>query len=562
MLRIAGILLLCAPLAAQNVGRITGAVVDAATNQPIAKVHVGSVTDDDPSSNTFVGTLTQADGAYTLENVPAGLVRITVNMEGYKFVADPPGRETRFRLSAGETAARYVLHRRGRIFGHLTDRETGEPITGHLVIATRAEARQAYPAQTAYLEFPASQKGAEFEIPELDAGIYYLKIESNAQPTFVFSEEASPKRPPEKVYGESWYPGVARLELAAPIRLAEGESRAVDIALASRDTHSLSGVVRAPHEMAEQPLTLILQKSGLNGSVAAMPAPGGFRIDNLPPGSYRLYVFGGAPPDGSSNLRDYLILRDYVISVNNSANRPPAVNAVGSAQFEIVDRDIDNFNVTIGPYAGVAGEVRMLEKEAKLPAAFGVLLVPSVPSSTDESPPPPGAIMTNRVSPVTACGFHQDWLLPGYYWARTNNLPEGYAVAQILAGGLPTDGLMSVDSPQTPITVVLTSRPGAVAGVVRDSDQNAAPGSTVALFPEPLTDRTDRGRIQARVSAKDGSFAFRDLPPGRYRAIVLTDADVEDVESEGSMALLRRKAAGTETIEIDSGRTVTVELKR
>ena len=90
MLRIAGVLLLCAPLAAQNVGRITGTVVDAATNQPIAKVHVGSVTGD-PSSNTFVGTLTQADGAYTLENVPAGLVRITVNMEGYRFVADPPG---------------------------------------------------------------------------------------------------------------------------------------------------------------------------------------------------------------------------------------------------------------------------------------------------------------------------------------------------------------------------------------------------------------------------------------------------------------------------------------
>jgi hypothetical protein len=556
MLRVAGFLLLCAPVAAQNVGRITGTVVDAVTNQPIAKVHVGSVTGD-PSSNTFAGTLTQADGAYTLENVPAGLVRITLNLEGYKFIADPPGREPGFRLSAGETVRRdYVLRRRGRIYGHLTDRETGEPITGHLVIAARTEARQAYPAQTAYLEFPASQKGAEFEIPELDAGLYYIKIESNAQPTFVFSEEASPKRPPEKVYGESWYPGVARLELAAPIRLAESESRAVDIALASRDTHSLSGVVRAPHEMAEQPLTLILQRNGLNGGVAAMPAPGGFRIDNLPPGSYRLYAFGGAPPDGSSNLRD------YVISLNNSANRPPAVNAVGSAQFEIDDRDINNFKVTVGPYAGVAGEVRMLEEDAKLPAAFGVLLVPSGPSSADEIPPPPGTIMRNRLSPVTAGGFLQDWLLPGSYWPRANNLPEGYAVAQILAGGVPTDGLVSVDSPRTPITVVLTSRPGAVAGVVRDSDQNAVPGSTVALFPESLTDRTDRGRIQAQVSARDGSFAFRDLPPGKYRAIVLTDADVEDVESEGRTAFLRRKAEGTESIEIASGQTVTVELKR
>jgi hypothetical protein len=549
MLRIAGFLLLCAPLAAQNVGRITGTVVDAATNQPIAKVHVGSVTGD-PSANTFVGTLTEVDGAYTLENVPAGLVRITINLEGYRFVADPPGREPGFHLSAGETVRRdYALHRRGRIYGHLTDRETGDPVPGHVVIATRTEA-----LQSAYWEFPSSQKGAEFEIPELDAGLYYLKIESNAQPAFVFSEEGSPKRPPERVYGESWYPGVPRFELATPIRLVDGESRAVDIALASHDTHSVSGIVQAPREMAEQPLTLILQKNGFNGGVAAMPAPGAFRIDNLPPGSYRLFVFGGAPPGGSSTLRDYVIS-----NLNNSANRPPAVNAVGSTQFEISDRDIDNFKVTIGPYAGVSGEVRMLEEDAKLPATFGVLLAPSAPGATDEIPPPPGAIMTIRVSPVTAGKFHQDWLLPGNYWPRANNLPNGYAVAQIQAGGLPTDGLVSIDSPQTPITLVLTSRPAAVAGVVRDSDQNALPGATVVLFPEPLTDRTDRARIQRQVSANDGSFVFRDLPPGRYSAIMVTEADVE---SQDSLEYLRKKAEGTETIEVGAGQTVTVELKR
>ena len=550
MLRIAGFLLLFAtPLAAQNVGQITGTVVDAATNQPIAKVHVGSVTGD-PSSNSFVGALTGTDGAYTLENVPVGLVRITVNLEGYKIIADPPAREPGFRLSAGETVRRdFALHRRGRIYGHLTDRDTGEPITGHIVIATRTETLQG-----AYWEVPSSQKGVEFEIPELDAGLYYLKIESNAQPAFVFSEEGPPKRHPEKVYGESWYPGVPRFELATPIRLAEGENRAVDIALASHDTHTVSGVVQAPREMAEQPLTLILQRNGLNGGVAAMPSPKGFQIDNLQPGAYRLYVFGGVPPGLDSTLRD------YVISVrNNSANRPPPVDAVGSAQFEIGDRDIDNFKVTIGPYAGVAGEVRMLEEDAKVPATFGVLLAPSGPGSTDEIPPTPGGIMVSRASRVTAGKFHPDWLLPGNYWFRTNNLPGGYAVAQILAGGLPTDGLVSVDSPETPITVVLTSRPGTVAGVVRDSDQNTVPGANVVLFPEPLTDRTDRARIQAKVSAQDGSFVFRDLPPGRYVSMVLTEADVE---SQGGLESLRKKAEGTETIEIAAGQTVTVELKR
>lgn len=551
MLRIAGFLLLCAPMAAQDVGKITGTVIDAATSQPIAKVHVGSVTGD-PAANAFVGVLTGPDGAYTLENVPAGLVRMTVNLEGYKVIAEPAGREAGFRLSAGETIRRdFVLHGRGRIYGHLTDRDTGEPIAGHLVIASRTEGR---PGQTAYLEFAATQKGREFEIPELDAGLYYLKIDSNAQPAFVFSGDASPKPGHEKVYGQSWYPGVGRRDLAVPIRLAQGESRAVDIALAARETHSLSGVVAAPSALAGQPLTLLLQKNGWNGAVATMPEPGAFRIDNLSPGSYRLAVLGGAPSGGASTLRDYVIS-----GLGPSANRPPAVNAVGSAEFEIGDREIDNFKITIGPYAGVAGEVRMLEKDATLPANFGVLLSASGPWATDESPPPPGTIIVNRVSQVTAGRFHQDSMLPGDYWPHANNLAAGYAVAQILAGGLPTDGLVSVVSPETPITLVLTSRPGAVAGVVRDGDQNPVSGGTVVLFPEPLTERTDRARIQTRAPAKDGSFEFRDLPPGRYHAIALTGAELDSLRS---LAYLRARAESAETIEVAVGQRLIVELKQ
>ena len=53
---------------------------------------------------------------------------------------------------------------------YLTDRETGEPITGHLVIATRTE-RQTYPAQTRNRSFRQPEV-AEFEIPELDAELF------------------------------------------------------------------------------------------------------------------------------------------------------------------------------------------------------------------------------------------------------------------------------------------------------------------------------------------------------------------------------------------------------
>ncbi len=549
MPRLACLVLLCAPLAAQNVGKITGTVIDATTRQPIPKVHVGSITGD-PGSNAFVGVLTGPDGGYVLENVPAGLIRMTVNLDGYKFVADPPGRTPGWRLSPGETVRRdFVLHRRSRIYGRLTDRDSGKPIEGHAVIAMRTESR---PGTTAYLDFAGSQKGDQFEISELDAGLYYLQIETNAQPAFVFDEE-SEKPEPEKVYGQSWYPGVARMDQAIPIRLGEGDNREVDIALPARETHSVSGVIEAPREMAAQPLTLMLQRSGYNGVVAAMKKPGAFRIDNLPPGSYRLDVLGGAPASGGSQN-----LRDYIVSNANNLDRGPTVNAVGNAEFEIGSRDLDHLKIAIGPYAGVAGEVKMLEEDAKPPANFGVLLSPTGSWASNEIPPAPGAILMIRLSHVTGGKFHSEWLMPGDYWPRANGLPSGYAVTQVLTGGLPTDGLVAVETPETPITLVLTSHPGAIAGVVRDGDQNPVAAATVVLFPEPLTNRTDRARILTQNSAKDGSFAFRDLAPGRYHLVVLTDADAE---IEGTLDFLRNKA-GAETIEVEGGKTAMVELKR
>lgn len=553
MLRATILLLACVPCAAQNVGRITGTVTDAATHQPVPKAHVGSVTGD-PSSNTFVGALTGPDGVYTLENVPAGAIRITVNLDGYKFIPDPPGRQPGFPLAAGETLHRdYALHPQGRIYGRLIDRDSGKPITGHAVLALQMETR---PGQTFYIEHAGEQKGSEFEISKLDPGVYYLQIEAGDEPTIVVPADAGPKPAPGKVYGKSWYPDASRLDLAVPVRLGEGESRAVDIALRARDTHSLSGVVEAPRELATQPLTLTLQRSGLAGTVAGMPAPGSFRIDNLSPGGYRLALLGGKPPADIQKFRDYILFM-----ADSPTAAKPAVNAVGDAVFDISDHDIENFKIALTPYASVAGEVRMLEPDAVPPSKFGIVLAPvsetSGPTNTD--PPPPNVVMI-RVSPVTSGKFRQEWLHPGEYWPQFNNLPAGYAVAQILlGGGLPSDGTVSLSGPDTPLTIVLTSHPGAIAGVVRDSDQNPVSQATVVLFPDGLTAKTDRSRILTKSSGADGSFAFRDLAPGKYRAITLSEPDGE---RQGDVNYLREKAAGMDAIEVTGGQTVRVEVKR
>jgi hypothetical protein len=230
MFRLAIVALACAQSAlhAQNTGRITGRVIDALTRQPVSKVHVGSNTGG--PSGPFVGALTGSDGVYTLEDVPAGPIQMIVNLNGYRLIAEPAERGASFPLAAGETVRRdFIMHPQARIYGRLIDRDTGKGITGHTVSAVHKETAPGRIGYSFNSPRPDDQKGDEFSIADLDPGDYLLQIDSNEEAAFVFTGDATPKPAPTTCYGQSWYPDVARLDLAVPIHLGEGENRKVEI---------------------------------------------------------------------------------------------------------------------------------------------------------------------------------------------------------------------------------------------------------------------------------------------------------------------------------------------
>ena len=137
MLRLILMVLALAPglLPDQSLGKITGKITDAVTRQPIAQVHVGCNVGAD-----FVGVLSGPDGAYTLENVPTGEVRMTINLLGYKLISENQDADAGFQMAAGDTVTRnFAMHPLGRIHGRLTDRDSGKPIEGSLVSAGRRE---------------------------------------------------------------------------------------------------------------------------------------------------------------------------------------------------------------------------------------------------------------------------------------------------------------------------------------------------------------------------------------------------------------------------------------
>jgi TonB-linked SusC/RagA family outer membrane protein len=68
--------LIAPPLAAQGTASVSGRVVDSATAQPVAGVRVGVV-------GATIGTLTDRDGHYALQTVPAGTVRLRAQRIGF-----------------------------------------------------------------------------------------------------------------------------------------------------------------------------------------------------------------------------------------------------------------------------------------------------------------------------------------------------------------------------------------------------------------------------------------------------------------------------------------------
>ncbi len=515
----------------ENTAKITGKVTDAVTHRPVPGVHVSTTV-----GKRFVGSLTAFDGSYTLEDLPDGPARMTLNLDGYRTIIANRDKLAEFPVGTGETVTRdFEMHPLCRIYGKLTDRDSGEPIEGHPVYAMRKEH---LPGHSAFGGRSDDPKGGKFDIGNLEPGDYIVNIGAEAEPR-LSPEPAASHAQPKKFYGERWYPDVPRRDMATLIHLEEGETRNIEMAIEGRETHTLSGIVEVPHELEHEAISFVFRTAGGGrGRTAEMRSAGSFRIENLVRGTYRL-AFTSGKATGPDNI-------GFVVAT------PRLAEAVGDFDVEIADHDIENFRAVLLPGAGVNGEFHLLEQAAKLPDRMSVELVPSVDWIANL---PGGGTVVEGTSPIETARvesgrFHREPIRPGDYWPLIG-LPDGYAVVS-------PHGLMHLTAPNTPLPIVITSQPGAIAGVVVDGDQTPVRGATVVLFPDPMPEKPGPATIRAEESGPRGAFLFRNLAPGNYKAVALSGTDVA---YEGDINYLREHAAKADPIEVRAGQSATITLK-
>jgi hypothetical protein len=250
------------------------------------------------------------------------------------------------------------------------------------------------------------------------------------------------------------------------------------------------------------------------GAEGDVPKPGPFRIDGLEAGSYRVLASARAS-DGVTRL---------------FANK----------SVELTRNSVDDLALELLPGVSLRAVVKMEDDKESPPARFNVL-----PVSQDGWGPidlgPPGA---------SATAFSN--LPRGRYSFAGMRIP-GHAVVSMSLNGTPiepgSDAIL--ESPDSVLTIVLTTELGNISGVVRDASQQPVADAEVALVAMPAA------MENTVTSDANGRFTFNGLAPGGYKLFVVGNTERRRIP--GRAALLDRVKLA-ELIVVKPHETANIEL--
>ena len=289
---------------------------------------------------------TDPDGNYRIANVPAGSYQVTpiapayVGLDQDSFYA----RSKTVILAEGEIVENidFSIVRGAVITGKVTHAD-GRPVVEEPVTAIPAEETNQRPMTYPGSTFQTDDRGI-YRVFGLAAGRYKVAV---GQPEEAFFATINGGRP---AYEQVFYPNVTKADEAKVIELVEGgEATNIDITVGqSIPGFAASGLVLDGER--NQPLANVrfgLQRSegehnsSMIGTVAASNSRGEFRLENLTPGEYAVFI----------------------LPQQNSALRGDAL------PFEIVDQDVTGLILRSAKGASVSGTVVLEETSDKVALA-------------------------------------------------------------------------------------------------------------------------------------------------------------------------------------------------
>jgi hypothetical protein len=544
---------------------ISGIVV--ADQDPAQPVRRANVMLSGPDLRPSRGAVTDDEGRFTIEKLPAGRMTLTVARRAYLtsvYGAKKPGRPgTSIQLADGQAIRDLVVRLwRGAIVAGVLKDERGVPIAGVPVTAISTRTTPASPTLTLSNNGGMTNDLGEFRIFGLEPGAYVIAAKprnggtgqigspsdaqvdamleslrrrgTNPSPAPGASSGTSTSMPVFD-YAPTYYPGTSFTDQAARVTLAAGqEQTALDFSLQRLPTCTVDGVVlRADGQPAAGaimqliPLTASTPLDDLPQPTTRAGRDGKFLFGAVAPGNYRIVArASGSPPRPPT---------PGMVSLE-----PAEVLLWASADVSASGADVSNVSMTLQPGVTIAGRV-VLDPASGAAAPFDVGRVRITLRSTTmqdgsisvENGVPPGYFV--QPAAVNADGsFTVKNVVPGSYrfFASAGNAsPAAWRPRSAIAGGRDLlDGIFEVERSDVRDLVVTFSDKGTEIGG-RLQTSAGAPVSDVFVIAFSA-DRTFWGAASRRVQAVrpgvDGTYAIRDLPPGDYLLGALTDVDPDE----------------------------------
>jgi hypothetical protein len=499
---------------------IQGVVLDKASRAPIAGARV-SASIINGGVPTLLGAASDGSGHFEI-GVPAGAAfNLISSAAGYEqFQQRQP--------AAGQNGVfiEVTLDRLLEIRGRLVDDETKRPIAGVGMSLARADILTTPMSLLPVRVGLTTQDDGSFAFKDLNRGDYYLRIQGAPLPVMqeIPAKDLAPETrdkalevpEPGEGYGIVMWPGEdADVSRTQPFKLATDVADVGEIRLRRRKLHNLSGVLGGCEEGAGLQVLLLGKNVAATVRVADLDTAcgRGFRILNLPEGTFTLVAQGGPPRRFISQVIDGGTRGPLSLNVSPAVSVQFTIEVEGVSQ-ENFPQDLMGVNIAITPENA---PVKIDSPDKLAPNEYEAHLFGNERYRLSIIPPPAYFLKTLSYDGVALPDMTQFTAVPG---------------------ALST------------IRVLLSNHPGAV-------EVQAPARSTVYLLKEgsKLADMNlGIGRTIQPVGADGKAVRFAGLGPGRYRAFLA------DGSTPISQAGIDAGLIHSTEVTVEEGQTTSVTL--
>jgi hypothetical protein len=487
---------------------LSGSVIAALDGQPLENARVVL-----SGGGLQRSLLTDESGRFQFGRLPAGLY--TVHVTRAHFIAGAygersPGRPgTPIQLAEGAALGGLTVRlvRGAVITGTVTETARREAIIGASVRAMRVTWRWGFRELVPEANASSDDRGT-YRVFDLPPGTYVVCATLNSGTDSVGGNP----RDGARVYTGSCYPDVENVNDATLIRVSAGEEHAgIDLRMRRSVVTSISGVVTGGGPLPSFQLRLSAAKGQ---AVTVLPRAkvsqdGLFSFHGVPPGEYTISARVmplEIPAPGMGQLPTQF-WADARVSVQGTPasgialSLQPGCSVSGKIRFE-----------------GVVGSTSSFARGT----ALTVALVPAEqPANEEHIVPSSGSVAEDLTFKIVN-------VVPGSYRLNVTNTDSWNVSSAVINGRDSLDFPVEITCQDETYNadVTLSTMTTSVQGTVRDSQGSSVSGLTVIAYPNDSRFWVPGARrIQARVSATDGRFSIRDLPPGDYYLDLISDIE-------------------------------------